>query len=273
MNTDTTNKLLTAEIVHEACHGFMTGFKFQFVAMKGRADGYFALIASPFFTLIFLSIMTYSGRSDLNSHAVVAPMLMALWTTALSFAGEMISEDRENGRLEMLIAAPTSFPFLIFGRLCTCMLIAIPSLFLSYLTAGFAFGYWMNIPHLGTFTLAMLLTCLATGATATALSAVFVAAPGARIVQNTLSFPMFLLGGVLVPVALLPVWIQPISKILYMSWSADLLRAATHPTPIPHLALHISMILGLTFAALAFGSWFITRFVRQARELGTLAQD
>lgn len=254
--------------------GIGAGFEFQIVAMRGQADTYFSLITAPFFALVFMSIMEYSGRTDLNSHAVIAPMLITLWTAALSFSGEMISEDRENGRLESLVAAPMSFAMLVFGRLCACMLLALPSFLMSYLAAGSVFGYWLPFERPLLFASALVLTAMATAATATALSAVFVIAPGARIVQNTLSFPVYLLGGVLVPVSQYPGWLEGLTRIVYLSWGADLLRAATTPgAALKNAAWYMVMLCLLGAMAFVFGRLFIGRFLQRARALGALAKE
>lgn len=250
------------------------GFAFQLVAMRGQADTYFSLITAPFFATVFMAIMEYTGRTDLNAHAVVAPMLITLWTAALSFSGEMISDDRENGRLESLAAAPMSFAMLVFGRLCGCMLLALPSFLMAYLAAGSLFGYWMSFERPLLFASALVLTAMATAATATALSAVFVLAPGARIVQNTLSFPVYLLGGVVVPVSQFPDWLQVLARVVYLSWAADLLRAATTPgADLENAALHLVMLCLLGTGAFVFGRLFIARFLQRARALGALAKE
>ncbi|MGW8994159.1 ABC transporter permease [Streptomyces zhihengii] len=254
--------------------GFGAGFAFQTVAMRGQADTWFSLITAPFFTLVFMSIMEYSGRTELNAHAVIAPMLITLWTAALSFSGEMISDDRENGRLEALAAAPMSFSALVFGRLCACMLLALPSFLMSYLVAGAVFGYWLPFARPLLFASALVLTAMATAATATALSAVLVIAPGARIVQNSLSFPVYLLGGVLIPVSQYPDWLEALTRIVYLSWGSDLLRAATAPHGgVESTALHTVMLCALGAAAFLSGRVFIARFLRQARALGALTRE
>jgi ABC-2 type transport system permease protein len=255
-----------------AHRGFAAGFGLQLVAMRGQADTYFALASTPFFAIIFVSVMLYAGRADLVPYAVVAPTLMAMWTAALSFAGEMISEDRENGRLELLVASPASFPLLVFGRLCACMLVSVPAFGMSFLVAGVGFGEWIGIAHAPLFLTVIVLTALATAATATALSALFVMAPGARIVQNTLTFPMFLLGAVIIPTSLLPYGLDVVSRVIYLSWAADLLRDALVAEPVTGSASRAGMVLLLGGAALAFGMYSITRFVRRARALGALSR-
>jgi ABC-2 type transport system permease protein len=252
--------------------GFGAGFSFQLIAMRGQADTYFALVSTPFFATIFVSIMLYSGRPDLVPYAVAAPTMMALWTASLAYAGEMISDDRENGRLELLVAAPVSLPLLIFGRLCAVMLVSVPAFVMSILVAGLGFGYWIRIHQLPMFMAAIVLTALATAATATALSALFVISPGARIVQNTLTFPMFLLGGVIIPISVLPTGLDVVSRFIYLSWGADLIRAALTPDPIEAPVPRMAMVVLLGGVALGFGLIFIGRFVRRGRALGTLAR-
>ena len=252
--------------------GFTLGFGFQARAMARSTDTYFSLVSAPFTTVILMSMVLYSGRTDLASYAVVAPTLMSLWTAALMFAGEMISEDRENGRLEPLVASPVSLQSLVFGRLCGAMLVSLPAFALAIATAGLVFGVWITVHHPLVFVLAALATALGTAATATALSALFIAAPGARIVQNTLSMPMFLLAGVMVPVALFPGWLEGVSRFLYLSWSADLFRDALEPAPVEAVAFRLFMVAVLGAAALAFGSLTLTRFLRRARAEGTLSR-
>ncbi|WP_328904149.1 ABC transporter permease [Streptomyces sp. NBC_00441] len=256
-----------------AVRAFGTGFRFQLTAMRGQADTYFSLIASPFFALVFLSAMEYSGRTELYAHAVLAPMLMTAWTAALMFSGEMISDDRQNGRLEPLVATPAPFPLVLLGRLCACMLLSVPSFVMSVLIAGALFGYWLPVHHPLVFGAALLLVVGTTAAMATALSALFVVAPGARIVQNTLSFPVFLLGGVLVPVSELPGALAYLGRLLPLSWGADLLRAATRPEPVQDLWLSLGMMLLLGLTALLFGMRYIARFLAGARATGTLSRE
>lgn len=252
---------------------FTLGVSFQVRRLGRSVDTYFSLISAPFFTIIFLSMILYSGRSDLASYAVVAPTLMTLWTAALMFSGEMISEDRENGRLELLVAAPASLPTLVFGRLCGAMLISLPAFALSILLAGVLFDFWITIHHPVMFVTAVLSTALSTAATATALTSLFIAAPGARIVQNTLSMPMFLLSGVLVPVSLFPWWLEGLSRVLYLSWGADLLRDSLSPEPLEAAVPRLFMVVFLGALALTLGYVTLVRFLRSARAEGTLSRS
>ena len=57
------------------------------------------------------------------------------------------------------------------------------------------------------------------------MASLFVLARNAVTFSNSASFPFYVLGGILVPVSLLPHWVRRSSSIVFLSWSADLLRA------------------------------------------------
>ncbi|MBE2998261.1 ABC transporter permease [Nocardiopsis sp. HNM0947] len=251
---------------------FGLGFGFQARELAVSTNAYFSLVSAPFFTITLLSMVTYSGRGDLASYAVVAPTLMTLWLAALMYAGEMISEDREGGRLELLVASPVSFPALLFGRLCGAMLLALPAFGLSILAAGLVMDAWITIHHPVLFVLTALAVTVSTAATAAAFSALFVLAPSARIVQNTLPMPVFVLSGVMVPITLFPGWLEAVGRLLYLSWGADLMRDALAPEAVEHAALRLLMVLALGALGLLIGGATIVRFLRRARSEGTLSQ-
>jgi ABC-2 type transport system permease protein len=78
------------------------------------------------------------------------------------------------------------------------------------------------------------------------------------------------LGGVLVPVALLPGWIQPLSKVVFLSWSADLLRASLAAGPVPDVGFRLAMIVVLGAIGFAVASELLRRVLRRVRVSGEL---
>jgi len=97
-----------------------------------------------------------------------------------------------------------------------------------------------------------------------------VLARSARIFQNSLSYPFYVLGGVLVPVALLPGWLQPLTRVVFVSWSADLLRDSLSAAPIADPTLRLAAVLGLGATGLGAGIFLLRRVLVRVRALGTL---
>jgi ABC-2 type transport system permease protein len=105
------------------------------------------------------------------------------------------------------------------------------------------------------------------------LSPLFILMPSARIIQNSLSYPFYLLGGVVVPVSLLPQWIQPLSRFVFLSWASDLLRDSLDPGPLDATASRLSALVALGVAAQVLGVVLLRRVLVQVRTTGTLSRS
>jgi ABC-2 type transport system permease protein len=90
--------------------------------------------------------------------------------------------------------------------------------------------------------------------------------------SNSASYPFYVLGGILVPVSFLPHWIRPVSAVVFLSWSADLMRAALQAAPMHEFGFRLAMVAVLGAAGLLVGLYamrvILTR-VRGTGELGT----
>lgn len=249
---------------------FAAGLRFQLTTMRHSVGDFMPLITVPFFTLIFLAITEEAGRPDLASYAVLAPPLIALWGMALLVAGELIDNERWGGTLEALIATPASFALVITGRITAVTLVSLLAFGETWVIAWAVFGIAVAVPHPVLMVVTVVVTAVAMAGTASMMSAVFVLARSARIFQNSLSYPFYVLGGVLVPVALLPDWIQPVSRGVFLSWSADLLRDSLSAAAVADPALRLAVVLGLGALGLAAGVFLLQRVLVRVRALGTL---
>lgn len=229
-----------------------------------------ACVLAPLLTIVFLTISQYSGRASVAPFAVVAPTLMALWTTGLSTAGQMITNDRNLGTLESVLATPASLPVVLLGRMCAVTVMGLVAFAESWLAAGIVFGRWLAIPHPFVLLAVLAVTGLAEAGTAGLLSPLFVLTPSARTVQNTLSYPFYLLSGILVPITFLPGWLQPIGRVVFLSWSADLLRASLARPPVTELVPRLAVTLLLGAAGYAVGVVLLMRVLKAVRRSGTV---
>jgi ABC-2 type transport system permease protein len=227
------------------------------------------LATTPMLASIFLSLALNAGRHDLVVNAVVAPAVIGLWFVSLDLAGGMIDGERWGGTLEPLVAAPTPLGLVVFGRVLAIVAFGTLTFAESWLVARLIFGVSPALAHPGVFALAVAATAVAMAGTATLLSAAFVLSRSTAMFQNSMSYPFYILGGVMVPVALLPDWLRPLSRIVFLSWSADLLRASFLPAPIPGVAARLAAILALGAAALGAGLALVDRVATRVRRQGT----
>ncbi|WP_329395553.1 ABC transporter permease [Streptomyces melanogenes] len=252
---------------------FLTGFRFQLRVAWGAPDTVQVCVTAPLFTLVFMAIAEHAERPDLAPFAIVSPTLMSLWTLALFIAGELIGDERRSGTLEALIAVPARLSTLVIGRIFAVTTLGLLSFAEAWLVAGLVFDRWLAVRHPLPFVLCLVVTALAMAATATIFSPLFILLPSARTVQNTLTYPFYLLSGVLIPVAMLPFWLRPASHLIFLSWSGDLLRDSL-AAPAPHdVAARLTAVLALGVASHLIGMALLHRVLRRVRRLGTLSHS
>ncbi|MER5703743.1 ABC transporter permease [Micromonospora sp. NPDC002296] len=241
-------------------------FRLQ-LAITRRSPGHLMiLLTSPLFSVIFLSLVVSGQRSGTLVNGVLAPGLIGLWLMSLDLAASIIEEERWAGRMELLVASLTPVSLVVFGRIGVVILAGALTFFESWLVAVVGFGADVPLERPGVFVLAILATCFAMAGTATLLAAVFIKSRALHVFQNALTYPFYILGGVLVPVALLPGWLEPISRVIFLSWSADLLRGSMSGDLPEAWPAWIAMTVGLGAAALVAGALLINRIIDQSRE-------
>jgi ABC-2 type transport system permease protein len=250
--------------------GFRAGFRLELQILRANPDSLIPLFTAPLFTIIFLTIVRNGGRHDLQPDALVAPILMTLWWFALFQGGNLITGDRWQGVLEWVLAAPVGLATVVLGRITATMSFGLIGFFETWGVAKLVFG--VGIPFEHPFALALTLgaTIFAMCGTAVAFAALFVMTRNAYTFANSASFPFYLLGGVFAPIALLPVWIRPLSTVIFMSWSADLLRASLKTSQIDAFWWRLSMVLLLGAASFAAGRYVLGIVLRKMRISGEL---
>ncbi len=250
--------------------GFRGAFRMQLSESRHKPGDLQVLATVPLFTVIFLAIFQHAGRDDLAGYAILAPALIAVWGMALLVSGEIIDTDRHYGTLESIVAAPARFAIVVLGRITAVTVVSLLGLAESWFVARVVFGVTITIHHPGVFTAALAATAVAMAGTAVIMAATFVLTRTARTFQNSLSYPFYVLGGVLVPVALLPDWLQPVSRLVFLSWAADLLRDSLEREPITGAGWRLAVILGLGAAGYALGRLLLARMIRRVRLTGTI---
>jgi ABC-2 type transport system permease protein len=253
--------------------GVLAAARLQAALLRRTPGDLLPLVTAPFFTLAFLAVTHNAGRTDLTGYAVLSPAVLAILGMAVLSSGEVIAVDRGAGTLELELATPTPLALTVFGRIALITVISLAAVAESWLVAWLSFGVRVPVHHPTLFVVTMLAVAVGTAGLATALSAVFVLTRSARTFQNSLTFPLYLLGGALVPVSLLPGWLHPICRLLYLSWATDLLRDTLADGQVAHTASRLAAVVGLGGAAWATGSVLLARLVDRARASGTVGHE
>jgi ABC-2 type transport system permease protein len=250
---------------------FWAGFRVQIRLMRAYPDALIPFFTAPLFCVIFLMIFDNAGRDDLTAYAAVAPLFIALWWLSLFQSGWVVSHDRWSGTLEPLVAAPGSFAANVLGRVLAPTMVGLISFGEVWLVARLIFGERIEIHHAAAFILTTAATLAAMAGTSVVMAALFVLTRSAATFSNSASYPFYVLGGILVPVSVLPDWIEPLSSIVFLSWSSDLMRDTLRAGEIDNLFPRLGMILFLGAAGFVVGMVLLSRILVRVRSSGELS--
>lgn len=247
-------------------------YRFQLWLFRSDPAQLLVFVVAPVLSLVFLAIMKNADRSDLIPNAVVAPGLIALWYISLDIAGSIVDDDRWQGTLELLVAAPAAVLAPVLARVAAVVSIGMLSLVEAPLVAVLVFGIPVPIAHPVALILTLLATALAMIGTSVIVAAVFVLARTALVLANALTYPVYVLSGILVPVSMLPDFLQPLSRLIFLSWAAELLRDSLAGPPVQHLAARLGVILLLGAAGYAAGHLLMRSTLNRVRQTGTVGR-
>jgi ABC-2 type transport system permease protein len=250
---------------------FWAGFRVQIRLMRAYPDALIPFFTAPLFTVIFLMIFNRAGRDDLTAYAAIAPLFIALWWLALFQSGWVVSHDRWSGTIEPLVAAPGSFAANVLGRILAPTMVGLVSFAEVWIVARLMFGERIEIHHPAAFVLTTAATLAAMAGTAVVMAALFVLTRSAATFSNSASYPFYVLGGILVPVSVLPDWLEPVSRIVFLSWSSELMRDTLRADAIDDFAPRLGMILLLGACGFVLGMVLLTRILVRVRSNGELS--
>jgi ABC-2 type transport system permease protein len=245
------------------------GWRFQLVSLTRSGFNNLTSIVQP---LIFATLAFYlfkaGNRPGTLLYAALGAGLMGIWSTTLFGSGGALQWQRFQGTLELLVAAPPPFVLAFLPLTLATATTGIYSVFATLLWGRLLFGVPLNFVHPVLFLVAVPVTIVCLGLLGLVLASTFVLYRNANALSNLLEYPVWLVTGLLVPLALLPGFVTPIAWVLAPTWGARAIRAAALGGD-PLFPIAMCLLLGAVY--LALGTVTLGHFERLARERATLS--
>lgn len=230
-----------------------------------------ALVTSVPQTIIFLSVVDSFDRPDLMVNALLAPILISMWGVSLWTGGSVMRDDRWQGRIELHLATPARYGLVVAARVAAVVVLSVLAVPLTLVTAALTYGVDIRIAHPWLMAAAFLVTAAAVVGSGIIFSSMTLISRAAITFQSAASYPFLLLGGVFVPLDLMPGWVQPIGRAVFLSWSSDLIRDAVSSPGVTNPWLRLAIIAGLGAAGMVLGQWLVRSIIDRVRVSGELA--
>ena len=245
------------------------GWYFQFkMILRSPFDGIGNVLYPLFFATTALFVFRAGQSPRTLIYASLGAAVMGMWSSVSTSAGSAMQRERWWGTLELLVAAPRHFSLVMFPSTLGLATVGIYNLAATLLWGRFAFGIPLTVTHPLLFGLSILATVLAFGGLGLLFAVSFVRFRAAWVLGNFFEYPVWLICGFLVPLALLPGWVRPISWVLAPTWGMNAIRqSALGGSPVNDLLI----CLGLGLAYVLIAVLVTDRVLGDARARGTLS--
>lgn len=232
----------------------------------------FFLVTTVFMPVLLATVAFLMFRAGTREgtllYASLGAGVMGIWSSTLFGSGGAISWARREGTLEVLVASPAGYFWVLLPQTLATATVGLYSLVSTLVWGRVLFGVPFTIEHPLAFALAVPVTVLGLGMLGLLMASTFVLYRHANALSNMLEFPVLFVSGLLVPLSQLPAWLQPVGWLLAPTWGMRAVRAAAlGGSPWPPLG----MTLALGAAYLVLGAGFLRLFLRLARERASLA--
>jgi ABC-2 type transport system permease protein len=208
------------------------------------------------------------GRPGTLFYAALGAGVLGIWSSTLFGSGGAIAWQRWQGTLELLVAAPPPLILIVVPLTIATSTIGIYSLTATLLWGRLLFGIPFHLAHPWLFALALPSAVVGLGLLGLLIAASFVLYRAANALSNMLEFPIALITGLMIPLALLPGWLRPVSWLLAPTWGVRAIRRAALGGDV-WFAVAMCVGLGVVYVVIA---WRLIDVVeRKARADATLS--
>lgn len=231
----------------------------------------FDLIGMLVWPIVFSSVAALVIGREGDPRALLAAALgaavMMMWAQVVVGSGYALDQQRIQGTLELLVAAPLPFGVLFAPVMIANAAFGLYGLVVTTFWGRLVFGVPLEIERPIAFVCAAAAAVISIGMLGLVTAATLVVYRAAFFLGVSLQYPVFIACGLIVPFAVLPGWLGPVSWVLGPTWGFEGLReAALGGEPWGAIA----MCLVLAVAYLALGVVCLRLFERLARDRATL---
>ncbi len=224
----------------------------------------FNIALQPLFIALLAIYMLRETPGFQAIYVLVGSAMTGLWTGTLFFNTNSILAERWVGSLEYIVGSVTHLATVVLGKSIVNVLLSLTSMLFCYPLAAFVFGFPLTIADPIGFAVSIGLTVLALVSLGMLIAPLMALRPGSEIWLNVLEFPMYIVGGFLFPVALLPAWTTPISFALAPYWAARALHATSSGgAPGEEVILSWGMLIASSVLYWFLSAWLFRVVLRQ----------
>ena len=245
---------------------FLTAFRMEQRAMQRNP---LLLVNSGMLPAVFLVVAVETGRPDpgATTELVVAVMLTALWGSTVWMSGGVLRRERSYGTLARCVSGVWSPYLVLLGKSLGATVTSVGAIIVSTGVTAVALGLPLRVSDPGWIVVSLVVLVCSGTALGALVSCLFLVTRNGLVWSHALMYPVFALGGLLIPADALPEWLRWVPEVISLHWIKDCLIDAT-TGDITVAPLGVAMLLTLAYFSVA--GFAYRRSVEMSRKEGTL---
>jgi ABC-2 type transport system permease protein len=247
----------------------LVGYRMHLKMLATSAFNGVLQVIWPLFFATIAFLMYGLNRDDRSLlYASIGASVMGVWSAVSTSGSGAVQRERWQGTLELMVAAPVPLAWLLLPITTAMATVGLYAMGTTLLWGWLLFGIDVHIAHPWLFALAVPGTVLSVGMLGFLMSVTVVRYRSGWALGNAFELPVWLVSGFLVPIALLPDWVRPVSWLLAPTWGVRAIReSALGGHPLPDLLACI----GLGVGYLLIGVLCAESVLRSARQHASLS--
>jgi ABC-2 type transport system permease protein len=205
-----------------------------------------------FATLAFFLFNSGGGTAGQTLlYVALGAGMMGVWSTTLFGCGGAIAWQRWEGTLELLVNAPSRYDYILVGQTFGAVVLGFYGIVATLAWGVLLFGMPVQATYPLILPLSLVAAIVSLGSLGMLIATTFVLYRHANALGNLLEYPIWLIAGLLVPVATLPIWVRPLSWLLAPTWGMEAIRGAATGESPPIFAILMCFVLAVVYYVLA----------------------
>jgi ABC-2 type transport system permease protein len=219
------------------------------------------------FTLVVLLSRRDHAGADMSAAALGAGLL-SLWGSTIWQAGQILKFEKRQGTLIQIMVRPCSLAAVLLGKSLGTTVRSVLSIAMTVGLMSFLVGHGIRIaePLLMVATLAVVIA--SASVLGMLLSCLFIMVRAASRIAEALTYPVFILGGILVPLSLMPRAVRPFAEVVSLHRGGELVQAAATGVPQSGTSWLLFLLNTAAYGLLAVAAFRVV--LRRARSAGSL---
>lgn len=246
-------------------------FKARFVWLK--PEFYVAAkLISPFFQMAFFALVArYARGEEAMTYVALGNAVQVVAVNAIMGVSMVIGLERVFGMLPTLLVTPANRLLMFTSQTMFQVLDGMVSAMICLLFGWMFFGVELSEIDWLTFLPLLLFVTVSVAGIGVFVGAIGMVSQNVMPIMNLVYLLLLFLCGVNVPVAELPVWLQPISAALPLTYGIQAIRECVEGMFLSDLIVpYVIPMLSLGLLFYLSGTILINRFERKSRILGNL---